>query len=286
VIVSQPVAPGATLTVLHHPQGDLKKFSQGVASGLAADGLYSRPTPASFVVMNYAQGETEGGSSGSGLLTLDATGSHYELRGGLYNGLDASCPRPAGYFDVYSRLDNMLPLVRDYLTPDSNPAGTVTAVEFYNAALDHYFISASPGEINDLDTGVHPGWVRTGVRFNAYASPVPGTSPVCRFYRAPAFGDSHFYSASPAECASTAAAHPVDWIYESPSVFYIFLPDPVAGACPAGTRALWRFFNQKTTNHRYTPEVKIRDAMRDDPLTWIPEGYGPDAVIMCSPVGG
>ena len=30
----------------------------------------------------------------------------------------------------------------------------------------------------------------------------PGTSPVCRFYRAPGFGDSHFYSADPAECAA------------------------------------------------------------------------------------
>jgi len=25
--------------------------------------------------------------------------------------------------------------------------------------------------------------------------------------------------------------------------------------------------------------------MRNDPLTWIPEGYGPDAVIMCTPAG-
>jgi hypothetical protein len=29
----------------------------------------------------------------------------------------------------------------------------------------------------------------------------------------------------------------------------------------------------------------VRDAMRADPATWIPEGYGPDAVIMCAPVG-
>ena len=178
----------------------------------------------------------------------------------------------------------MLPVVREYLTPANNPAGTVTAVEFYNATLDHYFISTSAAEIHDLDTGVHPGWVRTGVRFNAYATPVAGTSPVCRFYRAPAYGDSHFYSASPAECAATAAAHPVDWIYESPAVFYIALPDPASGTCPLNTRPLWRFFNQVTTNHRYTPEVKIRDAMRDDP-TWVAEGYGPDAVIMCSPNG-
>jgi hypothetical protein len=68
-------------------------------------------------------------------------------------------------------------------------------------------------------------------------------------------------------------------------VFYIFLPDPTTGACPAATQPVWRFFNQLTTNHRYTAEVDERDTMRSDPATWIPEGYGPDAVIMCAPTG-
>ena len=282
---AEPIVDGTVLTVLHHPSGDLKKFSQGTANGYVPDGLYSGTTPASFEYMTYTQGETEGGSSGSGLLTFNSSGGYYELRGGLYNGLAAACPTPAGYFDVYSRLDNMLPLTRDYLTPGSNPAGTVTAVEFYNALLDHYFLSTNPSEINDLDSGVHPGWVRTGLRFNAYPGPVGGASPVCRFYRAPAFGDSHFYSASPSECAQTAAAHPVDWIYESPAVFYIALPNLTTGACAAGTRPIWRFFNRITTNHRYTAEVKDRDDMRADPFTWTAEGYGDDAVIMCSPLG-
>jgi hypothetical protein len=48
---------------------------------------------------------------------------------------------------------------------------------------------------------------------------------------------------------------------------------------------VWRFFNQLTTNHRYTADHSIRDAMRADPATWVPEGYGPDQVIMCSPAG-
>jgi hypothetical protein len=179
----------------------------------------------------------------------------------------------------------MLPLTRQYLTPGNNPTGAVVVVEFYNQTLQHYFMSADPDEINKLDTGVFIGWERTGLRFLAYASSVAGTNPVCRFYRAPGYGDSHFYSASPAECAATAAAHPVDWIYESPNVFYIPLPDQANGACPVGTAPLWRFFNQVTTNHRYTGDVKTRDEMRADPVTWIPEGYGTDAVIMCAPAG-
>ncbi|MEO5766128.1 MAG: serine protease, partial [Casimicrobiaceae bacterium] len=275
---AEPVATQATVSVLHHPDGDLKKWAQGISPG-----YQSFTDGSSFIKAVYSQGSTEGGSSGAALITFNATGGFYEVRGALFGG-EASCSNLAG-MDLYSRLDNMLPLTRQYLTPGNNPSGTVVAVEFYNRSLQHYFISTSPAEINDLDTGVHQGWERTGLRFLAYGSPVTGTNPVCRFYRAPAYGDSHFYSASPAECSATAAAHPIDWIYESPNVFYIQLPNTTSGACPASTLPIWRFFNQVTTNHRYTADVTTRDAMRADSFTWVPEGYGPDAVIMCTPVG-
>jgi hypothetical protein len=155
--------------------------------------------------MLWSQGSTEPGSSGAGLFTLGPSG--YEHRGGLWAG-SASCTNPGGT-DNFSRLDVALPLVRQYLTPsDPSPYGSVAAVEFYHAGLDHYFISTNPGEINDLDTGVHAGWVRTGFRFLAYpdAAHAPAdANPVCRFYLLPQFGDSHFYSGSPTECAETAA---------------------------------------------------------------------------------
>ncbi len=275
---AEPVPAQSTVTVVHHPQGDLKKWAQGTSPGYET---FSDGT--SFIKAVYSQGTTEVGSSGAALVTFNATGGYYEVRGGLFGG-EASCQNRAGT-DVYSRLDNMLPLTRQYLTPGNNPSATVVAVEFYNRSLQHYFISASPAEINDLDTGVHAGWERTGLRFLAYATPVAGTSPVCRFYRAPAYGDSHFYSASTDECAATAQAHPIDWIYESANVFYIPLPNTATGACPANTLPIWRFFNQVTTNHRYTADVQTRDAMRADPFTWTAEGYGTDAVIMCTPAG-
>ena len=43
----------------------------------------------------------------------------------------------------------------------------VAVVEFYNAALDHYFITQATAEIADLDNGVHRGWTRTGESFLA-----------------------------------------------------------------------------------------------------------------------
>ena len=48
-------------------------------------------------------------------------------------------------------------------------AATSTAVEFYHGAFGHYFVTASPQEIAGLDTGVLPGWSRTGESFEATA---------------------------------------------------------------------------------------------------------------------
>ena len=54
------------------------------------------------------------------------------------------------------------------------------AVEFYNAALDHYFISHVTGEIAILDAGVTiKGWTRTGQSFNVYSPPPARTRRPC-----------------------------------------------------------------------------------------------------------
>ena len=60
-------------------------------------------------------------------------------------------------------------------------------VEFYDASLDHYFLSALESEIHALDNGLFPGWARTGQTLNAYATAVAGANPVCRFYLPPAY---------------------------------------------------------------------------------------------------
>ena len=99
------------------------------------------------------------------------------------------------------------------------------------------------------------GWVRTGIRFLAYSAQVAGTNPVCRFYLRPEVGDSHFYSGDPNECAQTLARFGASWIYESPSVFYIALPNFATGACPVQARRRCGGSSTRvTTNHRYTTE--------------------------------
>jgi hypothetical protein len=112
---------------------------------------------------------------------------------------------------------------------------TVNVVEFYNASLNHYFISADESETQAIDNGAAgPGWSRTGQTFSAFSAPtnqprsqgacvharaddskdttgtpcevlpqadapVAGVA-VCRFYALSS--NSHFYTADEMECAS------------------------------------------------------------------------------------
>ena len=287
----------SAVTVVHHPEGDLKKIS----SGSTLD-YFSFSDGTSFANVRYSIGSTEAGSSGAGLLTLASNGSFYELRGGLFAG-DASCSNMSGH-DVYSRLDVALPLIAPYLTPAAaNPNKKTLVVEYYYPGLNDHFITANQPEILGLDNGAHPGWVRTGLTFLAYADPSvapAGASPVCRFYLLPQFGDSHFYSADPAECAATAVKFAASWVEESPALFYIELPDRITGACPADTRPVYRFLNRTNqVHHRYTAETDVRNCLyygtnttsdkdvdcTPFPGSWLEEGYGtpPGAPVMCSP---
>src|SRR5262245_21560060 len=109
-------------------------------------------------------------------------------------------------------------------TQSTPPLTTVEVIEYYDAGLDHYFITADPVEIYILDAGILQGWVRTGYEFPAYSTDSVGAgwSPVCRLYGLTASGlDSHFYSASPAECAAVLARFASSWVLESSDVFQV-----------------------------------------------------------------
>lgn len=157
---------------------------------------------------------------------------------------------------------------------------SAAAVEFYNAGLDHYFVSHITQEIADLDNGVHPGWARTGQSFRVFTASSAQTSPVCRFYIPPAKGDSHFYGRGTQECTETAQKNPT-FVNEDPQFFFVILP--TGGVCPAGTINVYRVFDNRTdANHRYMIDATIRDMMESQ-RQWIVEGDGPDRVVMCVP---
>ena len=175
-----------------------------------------------------------------------------------------------------------------------SPAPTrVTAIEYYDAALDRYFITASSAEIDALDAG--RGWQRTGESLPVAEAVTTwfgleytyDAHPVCRFYLPPGLGDSHFFSASADECAAVRARFPA-FTEETSAAFYAATPDPLTGECPAYQSIdfegvfipVYRLWSQRTNgNHRYTTSTATRDAMVAQ--GWLPEGAGPLGVVMC-----
>jgi hypothetical protein len=165
-------------------------------------------------------------------------------------------------------------------TLDADPAVS-TAIEYYNAGLDHYFLTHVAAEAAVLDAGATiKGWSRTGQSFSVYASGRAGASPVCRFYIPPGKGDSHFYGRGTEECGATGRNNP-SFIDEDPQFFHVVLP--TLGTCPAATRPVYRVFsNRPDANHRYMVERALRDQMSGN--GWLIEGDSADFVVMCSPL--
>ncbi len=104
---------------------------------------------------------------------------------------------PGRYTVAYSSNDRQNPTAHNAsLAFSVSEDGLATAVEYFNASLRHYFITADRSEIEKLDQGTISGWSRTGESFAVMASETMPTTatPVCRFYGAPSAGlDSHFF---------------------------------------------------------------------------------------------
>lgn len=106
---ANPLANGANVLAIHHPDSDLKKSSLGQKKNEDAEVHY----------VGWSSGTTEGGSSGSGLF-VEAGGAYF-LRGGLWGGT-ASCANSGTVSnpdnsDYYSRLDVAYPNIQQYLAP-------------------------------------------------------------------------------------------------------------------------------------------------------------------------
>jgi predicted dienelactone hydrolase len=150
------------------------------------------------------------------------------------------------------------------------------AIEYYNPALDHYFMTADAREVTVLDTQAIPGWFRTGYSFKVYTPDAPVGVPACRFFGKPGVGpNSHFFTILPNECADVLA-NPL-WIFEG-LVFRAEAPDATQ-TCPTNRVPVIRMYNNGKggqANHRYLTSHSEMDAMRGQ--GWIVEG-----TVFCSP---
>lgn len=194
------------------------------------------------------------------------------LRALLNGGLDANRPihhaHAGGNTTCFSAAGTPSPIT-----------GPGTAVEYFNAAFEHYFVTDIAGELDTLDAGGFTGWRRTGETFRVSPLHAAGKTDVCRFFST-AFGpkSSHFYAASAIECAA-ANANP-DWQFEG-MVFAVGSAHP-DGTCAAGSVPLYRLYNDGRSgapNHRYTQHLATRASMLQQ--GYVPEGFGPLGVVAC-----
>ncbi|MGB5063369.1 MAG: trypsin-like peptidase domain-containing protein [Candidatus Competibacter sp.] len=111
---------GRTITGIHHPSGDLKKWSQGAANGYAP---YGDPVngSGSHIQVTWSQGVTEGGSSGSGIFAITGEQNDQQLFVGNLHGGSSSCSDQTAP-DWYGRFDITYPAISQWLSSTSSGA--------------------------------------------------------------------------------------------------------------------------------------------------------------------
>ena len=164
----------------------------------------------------------------------------------------------------------------DYTAPAALAPGERDVVEFYNASLDHYFITAEPAEAAMLDAGIIvPGWARTGFAFKAYAQDAGPGVPTCRFFGTPGVGpNSHFYTIDARECARVRSDP--HWQFEG----LAFAEEPAAGGlCPANRVPVTRLYNNGMggqASHRFITSHSESVAM-------VASGWLVEGPVFCAP---
>ena len=161
-------------------------------------------------------------------------------------------------------------------------ASAVTVIEYYNSALDAYFITGRANEQALLDGSA--GFRRTGMSFQATDATVGSAtlSRICRFYVSTTnpFTSSHFYGKEGSDCEGLRAQNVPGFSWEGYD-FATVKPD-ANNVCPVGNTPLFRGFragiNSKTSNHRYYPSRALCEAGAAD-------GYVCEGQTFCGGAG-
>lgn len=295
----------AIVVGVHHPQGDLKAFSEGTMQGYEKVSALDN-----FIKIRWTPGKgtTEAGSSGSGIFTFnsDCGGvSCYQLRGALLGG-GASCSTPNSP-DYYSRMDLLFTKLAPYLSPSSQIPTTTTSqasmVEFYNPEFDYYFMTSRENEKSLLDSIKSSGgdfrWYRTGYWFKTDPFASPSTASLTRYAIPGAARNqtrfTHFYTASQSDrqiitntgkerFSSVGCADVPNTFFCNEGTDSYVAPPIGSGAsagCAAGERPIWRVFrgNQRfpdDANHRYVTSLGMYGYMVNE------LGWDAEFVNMCA----
>ena len=166
----------------------------------------------------------------------------------------------------------------------------LTATEFYNPALNYYFITSKDSEKALLDTV--PGWYRSGETISMLAHPSVDARQIVRFYfdkvaKNGARG-SHFYTLSDSEIAALTALNPGNLPLPAKPVnegtdSFAFPPFGTGATayCAPGAASVYRLFRGNAAfpddpNHRFTTKRPLYDQ-------FIAAGWSGEGIVFCVP---
>jgi hypothetical protein len=176
------------------------------------------------------------------------------------------------------------------LALDVLPVGsraTITMVEYYNAALDYYFLTGRTTDQALLD-GI-AAWRRTGAQIKLLARSAANAAPLERFFFANvARGGSrgsHFFSSLTGDRVVLASLNPTNADVERKpfleGIEGYTIPKLSSGDCPALTQPVYRAFKGEPRfvddgNHRFSTSLSQHRDMVDR-LGWVDEG-----IVFCA----
>ena len=189
---------------------------------------------------------------------------------------DAAAKRRLTEVDhVEGGLDDRKAVYVDPTGGGGGPGVVVDVIEYYNAALDHYFVTAFADEAAALDAGVPPGWTRTGLDFHAWQSGTGPGNEACRFFGTPGLGpNSHFYTIDPAEC-DLVKSDP-HWTFEALAFRAV---QPLSTGCDAQYATVTRLYNNGMggqANHRFVTDAATLEGM-------VARGWLVEGPVFCVP---
>ncbi len=168
------------------------------------------------------------------------------------------------------------------VTVDAAPP-TVSAFTLFNPATNTHFVTVSEADRAQL---LALGWQTAGAGFKAWPATgqaPPSARPVCRFF-VPA-KSTHFYSGSETDCAALKGMH---GFVDEGIAFRALLP--AGGQCGLGTAPVFRLFDVKRVNHRYTSSTATASAMITSGVftlegaQYVPSTWVNDGIAFCSPI--
>ncbi len=266
-----PAPLNAAMLGVHHPKGDLQSYSVGGLAGFrtcvtqADDSVVctaSTSSSAPFMRVNWTQGLTEGGSSGSGVWA-SLNGGRY-LVGQLFAGI-SSCSLAAsnGNYSTYGRFDLAYnAALSRWLSPNGVVVARSPVHRFYNASSGAHFYTQNTAE-RDYVAATNPSFRYEGVAFYAYAQPVLNVStPIYRFYNRGT--GAHFYTTAASE--RTFVLTPPT-TYQDEGVSWNALAGAASPALP-----VYRFYNAARNVHFYTVSEAEKEFVRLNDSNWRLEG--------------